>query len=181
MALTEKLTAVADAIRSKTGKTDTLTLDRMATEIAGIETGGGDDIFKQLVQGVAATVLSSDKVERLRAYMFYEDLNIQEVYLPNCTFIGSSIFRGCKNLKKVLFNASLANACFVDCTALEALILPSKTLLPFERNNTFVRSGVANGTGYIYVPSVLLEEYKTATNWSVYADQFRAIEGSEYE
>ena len=41
MALTEKLTGIADAIRGKTGGTDPLTLDRMATEIAGIETGGG--------------------------------------------------------------------------------------------------------------------------------------------
>ena len=41
MALTDKLTAIADAIRGKTGKTDGLTLDQMATEIAGIEAGGG--------------------------------------------------------------------------------------------------------------------------------------------
>lgn len=42
MALTDKLKAVADAIRGKTGGTEELTLDQMATEIAGIETGGGE-------------------------------------------------------------------------------------------------------------------------------------------
>lgn len=41
MALTEKLTGIADAIRGKTGKAEEMTLDQMATEIAGIETGGG--------------------------------------------------------------------------------------------------------------------------------------------
>lgn len=41
MALTEKLTAIAVAIREKTGTEDKLTLDQMATAIAGIETGGG--------------------------------------------------------------------------------------------------------------------------------------------
>ena len=41
MALTEKLTSIADAIRAKTGGTAPLTLDGMATAIAGIETGGG--------------------------------------------------------------------------------------------------------------------------------------------
>ena len=30
--------------------------------------------------------------------------------------------------------------------------------------------------GYIYVPRALLESYKTTTNWSYYADSFRAIE-----
>lgn len=41
MALTNKLTAIADAIRGKTGKTEEMTLDQMVTEIAGIQTGGG--------------------------------------------------------------------------------------------------------------------------------------------
>lgn len=41
MALTNKLTAIANAIRSKTGGTSQLSLDEMATAIAGIETGGG--------------------------------------------------------------------------------------------------------------------------------------------
>lgn len=39
--LTDKLTAVADAIRNKTGNTEKLTLDQMPEEIAGIKTGGG--------------------------------------------------------------------------------------------------------------------------------------------
>ena len=41
MALTNKLTAIADAIRGKTGKTEEMTLDQMAIEIAGISGGGG--------------------------------------------------------------------------------------------------------------------------------------------
>ena len=39
MALTDKLTAIADAIRSKTGSTETMTLDEMVTAIANITTG----------------------------------------------------------------------------------------------------------------------------------------------
>ena len=38
MALTEKLSAIGDAIRAKTGGTEKLTLDAMPTEIAGIQT-----------------------------------------------------------------------------------------------------------------------------------------------
>ena len=41
MALTNKLTAIGDAIREKTGSTELLTLDQMATEIANISSGGG--------------------------------------------------------------------------------------------------------------------------------------------
>ena len=39
MALTDKLTAIADAIRSKTGGTEPMTLDEMVTAIANITTG----------------------------------------------------------------------------------------------------------------------------------------------
>lgn len=41
MALTDKLTAIANAIRAKTGKTESLTLEQMPTEIESITTGGG--------------------------------------------------------------------------------------------------------------------------------------------
>ena len=42
MALTDKLKAIADAIRSKTGSTATMTLDEMPTAIEGISGGGGE-------------------------------------------------------------------------------------------------------------------------------------------
>lgn len=41
MALTDKLSAIGDAIRAKTGKSDLLSLDAMPAEIASIQTGGG--------------------------------------------------------------------------------------------------------------------------------------------
>lgn len=41
MALTNKLSAIGNAIRAKTGKSDLLTLDQMPTEIASIISGGG--------------------------------------------------------------------------------------------------------------------------------------------
>lgn len=41
MALTDKLSAIGDAIRVKTGKTDLIPLDQMPTEIASIQSCGG--------------------------------------------------------------------------------------------------------------------------------------------
>ena len=42
MSVNSKLTAIADAIREKTGESGTLTLDGMAAAVAGIEAGGGN-------------------------------------------------------------------------------------------------------------------------------------------
>ena len=44
MALTNKLSAIGDAIREKTGGTELLTLDQMVTEIANIQGGSGEYI-----------------------------------------------------------------------------------------------------------------------------------------
>jgi len=49
MALTDKLTAIANAIRGKTGGTESLTLDQMATEIERIKTGGGEDSIRYVI------------------------------------------------------------------------------------------------------------------------------------
>lgn len=49
MALTDKLKAIADAIRAKTGQTGTLTLDAMPTAIAGIS-GGATDTYTEETQ-----------------------------------------------------------------------------------------------------------------------------------
>lgn len=46
MALTNKLSAIGDAIRSKTGGTELLTLDQMPTAIASIETGSNETYFE---------------------------------------------------------------------------------------------------------------------------------------
>ena len=47
MALTDKLTAIADATRAKTGTTNQMTLDEIATAINGISSGGKEILLGQ--------------------------------------------------------------------------------------------------------------------------------------
>ena len=56
MALIDKLTAIADAIREKTGKTEGLTLDQMPTEIEGIQSGGGGETMRNMISEVLSLV-----------------------------------------------------------------------------------------------------------------------------
>ena len=69
MALTNKLTAIADAIREKTSKTELLTLDQMAEEIAGIQAGGGTSVAEKDVNfyDYDGTVLYAYTVEEAQA------------------------------------------------------------------------------------------------------------------
>ena len=91
-----------------------------------------------------------------RRRMFGNNKVIQKVWLPKVANIQYKDFNG--------------------CTAFVALILAKTTLVPLTDVNAFENSTVATGTGYIYVPSALVSEYKTATNWVTYASQIRAIE-----
>lgn len=83
MALTDKLTAIADAIRGKTGKTDGLTLDQMATEIAGIEAGGGGgggalELIFETSFNVAASITSTSKTTLATIQTGFSNSNIFE-------------------------------------------------------------------------------------------------------
>lgn len=49
MALTDKLSAIGSAIREKTGGTELLTLDAMPVAIKGIQAGGGELKYIQMV------------------------------------------------------------------------------------------------------------------------------------
>lgn len=66
---------------------------------------------------------------------------------------------------------------FNGCSALTTLILRNPdSVVTLTNTNALSGTPIASGTGYIYVPSVLVDSYKAATNWSTYAERFRAIE-----
>lgn len=108
-----------------------------------------------------------------------------ELNLPNLLEIKSQFCSNSSTVKKIDFGEKCKtiiappynfHAPFYSCSALETLIFRSTTLIPNPSKDTFYSSSISKGTGYIYVPAALVEEYKIAANWSVYAAQFRAIE-----
>ena len=82
---------------------------------------------------------------------------------------------------KIDFGSTLENIpdeTFYYCSNLGTLILRSETMIPMLKTaaNVFYNTKIAKGTGYVYVPAALIEEYKAAQYWSEIAAQFRAIE-----
>ena len=104
---------------------------------------------------------------------------LPSITLPLATSLGGSFFMECTSLTYVDLPkcTKISATCFKNCTALSALILrDTSTIATLANTNALTTSGIASGTGYIYVPSALIEDYKVATNWTTYADQFRALE-----
>lgn len=119
-----------------------------------------------------------DSLQTLGTYAFLGCTSLKTLKVPSgVSTLNSQAFSGCTALETVdSVGATAINAyCFRNC-ALSALILRADTLCTLANVNAFSGSGIASGTGYIYVPAALVEEYKAATNWATYADQIRAIE-----
>lgn len=94
------------------------------------------------------------------------------------TSTGSNFITYCDKFTSVdlpMLN-TLGSSAFTNCKSLKMVILRSTTMCTLQGTNAFKSSLIASGTGYIYVPRALVEGYKTATNWSTYANQFRALE-----
>lgn len=83
----------------------------------------------------------------------------------------------------------IASNAFANCYKLQTLVLRKTasvcTLANVSAFTNTPMSGYNSLTGKVYVPSALIETYKTATNWKTLYDagtvEFLAIEGSDYE
>ena len=93
--------------------------------------------------------------------------------------IPSNCFYKCTNLYRADFGIakSVGGGAFSSATSLTVLILRrTGAICTLSSSAALTNTAIKNGTGYIYVPAVLIDTYKTATNWSAFANQFRAIE-----
>ena len=113
----------------------------------------------------------------VRLYLFSNNKNLKKVRLPAATSVEGNAFTYCSSLSEVDLPAAknVGFDVFRDCSSLSVLILRSGTVC--TTSGTLPNNcPIASGTGYIYVPSALVDSYKAATNWSTYAAQFRALE-----
>jgi hypothetical protein len=159
MALTDKLTAIANAIRGKTGKTDALTLDQMPGEIAGIQTGGGD--LDGLLDGSVTEITSN--VGKLRQNGLRDATTVKSLSLPLATILGSNCCYGCKGLESVSIPSALRleGNCFQNCTALTEISVPSATY--FSNSNFTGCTKLKKADFGVSVPSVMAATFNGCT------------------
>ena len=177
------LTALADAIRSKSGLRQALDFpDGMKNAVLSIEGNGADQnqAYENLTkrsQGIPYIIKDIDSVTvASRAYISSEFLT--GVYFLKATSIGDNCFRSCKRLESVtLKNAKqIRTLCFNDCNNLKSVVIQSNAVCKLDSTSAFTKTLIDSGTGNIYVPKQLLKQYQTGTNWVKWASQIRAIE-----
>ena len=146
--------------------------------------------------------INIQNVETLGDYALADCLEITELYLPKAITIGTSACDSISQLKKVtLGNVKTIGECAffgnvnckeidislnenVDCIGASAfcrnerllkLTIRGTALIGLSYMNAFANSGISMGTGKIYVDPSMVDTYKTATNWSMYANVIEAI------
>ena len=93
------------------------------------------------------------------------------------TAISDYAFEGCTGLTSITIPAGvtgIGNRAFYGCTSLLTVILNSTTMVTLG-TNAFDACTALNAIG---VPAGTAGTYKTATNWSAYADKIYAIDGT---
>ena len=156
----------------------------------------GENAFRQWSKIEEVEFPNVTIVEKLA---FYGSTGLKNVIIPNVVSIGEQAFNGCTNLEKIKCDLvdtlgaqairacknlkyfyssklkSIISGCFADCTNLVAIIIDSDTICALNATNAFNSTPIISGTGYIYVQDNLVEQYKSATNWSTYADQIKPL------
>lgn len=121
-----------------------------------------------------------DSITSFGNYAFSSCYSVVKINIPNqLTTIGSYCFQGCYALEKMDLPASvtsIGDMALANTKKLTSLIIRNTSAVVTNGGvNTFVGSAIADGTGYIYVPDALVEDYKAATNWSTYAAQIKGL------
>ena len=134
MALTDKLTAIGNAIREKEGSTGLIALSDMPSRIQALPTGGDDDPVRQSVLSsingtnqTRITFVVPAGAKKVARYYFYNDQTIETIVWEDETLIKKfeeAAFHGAQRLKMSRFpsgfNATnIPYGCFQDCYKLQ--------------------------------------------------------------
>ena len=157
---------------------------------------GEEETFRNIVERTI-TEFEDSEIEVIGSYAFYYCDKLTSVSLPSATGIGDSAFYSCSKLTSVSLPVatSIRSYAFYSCSALTSISLPSATsirsyafyscnklttmYIGTKSNTVCTLSGtnaIPSSVTDIYVPEALVESYKTATNWSSFADKIKAYE-----
>lgn len=149
--LTQAGTYVCDGAYDGFG-TVTVDLDWVDTKINAIRAEQVSTSVDAFLDDTAENIVTDATI--IRSYACYYQTALNQAVLNNCTTINEYAF---------------ANS------SLQKLIINTQTVCTLTSSTAFEGTVIASGTGSIYVPDNLVDTYKEATNWNLYADQIVGV------
>lgn len=139
--------------------------------------------------------LSLPSVEICNSLAFSDCSNLEELYLPKCVTMRGSVITACPNLRVLVLGAVniASNTILGDMRSPTLLKVdpPSSIYIPSIKRGSVVMANIESvpilegfhdnfrgGEANIYVPDDLVDEFKVASNWSLFSDRIKPV--SEY-
>ena len=162
--LTDFLTDVANAIRTKKGTTNLINPQDFSSEIESIETGGGENKLPQVADKTVIEITSEDLngATKIGNYLFQNCTALTSAVIPNSvTSIGTYAFQNCSKLTSITIPdsvTSIGNYAFYNCRGLTSITIPNSvtsignSLFQSCGNltNAIIGDGVTKITDYMF-------------------------------
>ena len=200
------LTDIADAVREKKGTSEPINAQNLSSEIRSIESGDTEYAFGETMADktgdgvrIFQKIVIHDGVNEIKADAYSGLLYVKEVIIPDTvTIIGINAFYNCRKsvfsipryIERIGNNSfylcqsitrvdipetikSIGSAAFLNCVMLSTFVC--RAVSPPTLGSANVFDGTSSDM-LIYVPEDSLQLYKSASNWSKYADKIRSLE-----
>ena len=144
--LTDFLTGVANAIRTKKGTTAKINPQNFESEIESIEGGSMNDVTKKTIDRTVEIVTMDDLrgATSIGSYVFYKCSGLISVTIPNSvTSIGYSAFRYCSGLTSITIPdsvTSIGNDAFLGCSGLKSITVSSDNTRYHSSKNCLIET-----------------------------------------
>ena len=132
-------------------------------------------------EALRATQISSlhcEEVTTVGGEALRDCRNLVSIYLPKCKTLTGYAVGICPLLERADLDSieTIQAYSFYNCPKLAIVVIRTTSKVCTLSNvNAFTSSGIASGTGYVYVPDNLVDSYKAASNWSTYANQIKGL------
>ena len=110
--------------------------------------------------------------------VFYSCSRLSQVDLPVCSYIGASVFYSCISLSQINLPicSFIGYQAFYNCSSLSIITIGYSSVCSLIGSAVFTSTQITSSTGSIYVPTSLVDSYKSAKHWSYFSTQIFPIE-----
>ena len=126
-----------------------------------------------LVSGTTKAIESN-----FTSYLSVSKSDINNVLLPECKYIYNQTFQSCTSLNQVNLPVCsyIGDGAFLNCNLFSSMTIGYSGVCSLGGSNVFSNTQITSSTGSIYVPTSLVDSYKSAPNWSYFSTQIFPIE-----
>lgn len=190
----DKQTLVDNLVTKGVEATNDETFTSLVPKVLDIQTGGGSSKYapKRIsfyeYNGTdldyELSNLDTSNITNM-GFMFQYCTNVTKLDLSNfntskVTYM-RSMFHMCTSIEEldlsVFDTTTVTDTGYMcnNCTKLTKLIINNSNVFKMTDADMLYNTPIQKGNGYVYVPDELVDTYKTANNWSTYANQIKPL------